>query len=105
MGRRTHDCHLPQGQICQEGPQAQELDQALKGGYKPKGEKKDKEGKPKTYLWVSATKEEGFLAGLWPHLRDPAPVWTRESREMTPPGQTKARKRPRSTTSGTDPLL
>ncbi len=34
------------------------LDQALKEGYKPKGEGKDKQGKPKRHLWVCATKEE-----------------------------------------------
>ncbi len=33
------------------------LDRALKEGYKPKGDKKDKEGKPKKHLWYSATKE------------------------------------------------
>ncbi len=35
------------------------LDWALKEGYKPKEEKRDREGKPKRQLLVSATKEEG----------------------------------------------
>lgn len=33
------------------------LDRALKEGYRPKEEKKDKGGKPKRHLRVSATKE------------------------------------------------
>ncbi len=35
------------------------LNLALKEGYKPTGEKQDKEGKPKRHLWASATKVEG----------------------------------------------
>ncbi len=35
------------------------LDQALKEGYKPKEERKGREGKPKRHLQVSATKERG----------------------------------------------
>ncbi len=51
----TPDCHLPQGQVCQEDPQTPQL--SPEQGYKPKGERKDKEGKPKRHLWVSASKE------------------------------------------------
>ncbi len=36
--------------------------EALKEGYKPKGERKDKEGKPKRHLLVSATKEDSGLS-------------------------------------------
>jgi hypothetical protein len=50
-GEGTYDCHLPQAQVLKC------LDRALKERYKPKEEKKDKEGKPKRHLRVSATKE------------------------------------------------
>ncbi len=51
------DCHLPQGQDAKRVFKL--LDLALKEGYRPKEEKKGREGKPKRHLRVSATKEEG----------------------------------------------
>jgi hypothetical protein len=86
--------------VCYAKRVLKHLDQALKEGYKPKGEKKDKEGKPKRHLRVSATKQRVPRRILAPDrlrrgtlLRDPAPVRTRKSRETTPPGLIRARIR------------
>jgi hypothetical protein len=54
-GEGAPDCHLPKVRYAKRILKC--LDQALKGGYKPKEERKDKGGKPKWHLRVLATKE------------------------------------------------
>ncbi len=64
------------------------LDQALKEGCKPKGERKDKEGKPKKHQPSRRVLRRTLVPVRLTRtsLRNPAPVRTRESRKTNPPG-------------------